>query len=91
MNRKFLTFAVIFALCSVSIAQDKAPVRVQVGDSMLNGAAFHPYKNQWRVSVTTPQGKQNPDAALWTDDLEYVQVDGRKCLQRTQVATFRQD
>jgi hypothetical protein len=91
MNHKLSTFAVIFALCSVSIAQDKAPVRVQVGDSMLNGAALHPYKNQWRVSVTTPQGKQNPDAALWTDDLEYVQVDGRKCLQRTQVATFRQD
>jgi hypothetical protein len=91
MNRKLATFAVICALCSVSIAQDKGPVRVRVGDSLLNGAALQPYKNQWRVSVTTPQGKQNPDAALWTDKLEYVQVNGRKCLQRTQVATFKQD
>jgi hypothetical protein len=91
MNRKLATFGVICALCSVIVAQDKGPIRVQVGDSLLNGAALRPYNNQLRVSVTTPQGKQNPDAALWTDKLEYVQVNGQKCLQRTQVATFKQD
>ena len=72
-------------------AQQAAPVEVHVGDSMVDGSVLKPYKNQWQVSVTTPAGKQNPDAALWTDQLEFVKVDGRECLQRTQVATFKKN
>ncbi len=90
MNRILSTFAIVSVLCGLGIAQDKAPIRVQAGDSILKDTALEPYKNQWRVSVTTPQGKQNPDAALWTDELEYVQINGRRLLQRTQIATFKQ-
>ncbi len=91
MNRRLFTFTAVFALCAFSVAQDNGAVRVQVGSSLLHGAALRPYKNQWQVSVTTPQGKQNPEAALWTDQLDHIQVDGRKCLRRTQFATFKQD
>jgi hypothetical protein len=91
MKRTRFTFTLLFTLSALSATQDRAPVRVQTGDAMLKGNELVPYQNQWRVSVTTPQGKHNPDAALWTDELAYVQVRGRRLLQRTQFATFKQN
>jgi hypothetical protein len=58
MKRTRFTFTLLFTLSALSAAQDRAPVRVQTGDAMLKGNALVPYKNQWRVSVTTPQGKR---------------------------------
>jgi hypothetical protein len=89
-HRLVLVFA-LFTLVALAAAQQGAPVEVHVGDSMVNGGVLKPYKNQWQVSVTTPAGKENPDAALWTDQLEFVKIDGHQCLQRTQIATFKKD
>ena len=91
MRRPLVLVFVLFALVACTAAEESAPVQVHVGDSMVNGAVLKPYKNQWQVSVTTPAGKENPDAALWTDELSFVKVDGHQCLQRTQVATFKQN
>jgi hypothetical protein len=90
--RQLLILGFVFpALVACAVAEDGVPMKVHVGDSIVNGAVLKPYKNQWRVSVATPAGKVVPDAALWTDQLEFIQVNGRQCLQRTQVATFKKD
>lgn len=89
-HRPILAFA-LFSLSALAVAENGAPVTVHVGDSMVNGTALRPYKNQWQVSVTTPAGKTVPDAALWTDQLEFIQLRGQQYLKRTQVALFHKD
>ncbi len=90
MVRYTVGLLTLFLLAGSAAAQTQ-PRKVMVGDGTVDGKHFKPYKNQWRVSVSTPAGKHDPDAALWTDQLESVYLNGCQCLQRTQVATFHKD
>lgn len=80
---------IAFLLLNGLVVSEVQPFKVNVGDPMVNGSALQPYKNEWQVSVTSADGKEFPEAANWTDQLESVVVNGRRCLRRTQVATFK--
>jgi|HubBroStandDraft_6_1064221.scaffolds.fasta_scaffold76042_3 hypothetical protein len=74
---------------SITAAQDAAPVKVNVGDSIVNGRTLRPYKNQWAMTMIKPDGTIIQDAGSWKDELAIVMVDGEPCLQRTQLASFK--
>ena len=76
-------------LASFALAEE--PMRAQAGDALVSGSSFQPYTNLWRMSAVTSSGKQVADLGTWSDDLDYVTVNGRRCLQRTQLATFLKD
>jgi hypothetical protein len=85
--RTLLLNAVVVA--QLMYAQQNSPVRLKVGDPMVNGSSLVPYKNLWRLSWISPEGKENPDAGEWSDRLEFVKVGNRQYLQRTQVGSFK--
>lgn len=78
-----------FLASSITAAQDTAPVKVNVGDSIVNGRMLRPYKNQWAMTMIKPDGTIIQDAGSWKDELAIVMVDGEACLQRTQLASFK--
>ena len=86
----------LFLLISLSItgicaAQDKEPIQVKVGDPIVNGAILKPYKNLWRMSIVTKDGKTIPDMGTWSDELDVVKIGGREYFRRTQIANFIRD
>ncbi len=90
-----LKFACVFILVSGAVlpvvAQDKttsaaaAPVKINVGDPAMDGSALKPYTNVWKLSIIGKSGT-TVTVGAWTDDLRWVEVDGRKLLQRTQIS-----
>ena len=78
-----------FFASSLTAAQDTAPVKVNVGDSIVNGRMLRSYKNQWAMTMIKPDGTIIQDAGSWKDELAIVMVDGEACLQRTQLASFK--
>jgi hypothetical protein len=64
-----------------------ASVKVNVGDATMDGSALKPYTNLWKLTITNKDGKSVP-AGAWTDDMKWVEIDGRKLLQRTQIAAI---
>ncbi len=78
------------AIASAS-ANDTAPVKVTVGDGAVNGAKLQPYKNAWGMSVIKPDGTVLPDVGVWEDLLEVVNLNGRECFQRTQIARYKKN
>src|SRR5262249_17073201 len=61
------------------------PVKVNVGDPIVNGSFIKPYKNMWRLTVELPDGSAR-DMGAWSDETEKVQLDGRAVLKRTQIS-----
>ena len=66
-----------------------SPPKINVNDPTVDGSSLHPYTNLWKLSVTTAAGKTMTMGA-WTDELKWVEVEGKKYLQRTQIAAFSQ-
>jgi hypothetical protein len=86
LNRMLIAAILI---SSHAFAQQSGPLKVIVGDPIVNGARLRPYQNQWRMSVVKADGSVIQDAGNWTDELKVVQIDGKFALQRTQLATFK--
>jgi hypothetical protein len=86
LNRMLIAAILI---SSHAFAQQSGPLKVTVGDPIVNGARLRPYQNQWRMSVVKADGSVIQDAGNWTDELKVVQIDGKFALQRTQLATFK--
>jgi hypothetical protein len=68
-------------------AQTADPIKVRVGDPMVKGSFIQPYKNVWRLTYSKP-GREPVDAAIWSDEVEVLQADGRLLLKRTQIAKY---
>jgi len=100
LNRRFvqISHAMVFSVLSwlapavfpQSAATSKnSPPKINVNDPAVDGSSLQPYTNLWKLTVTTPAGKTITMGA-WTDELKWVEVDGKKFLQRTQIAAFSQ-
>ena len=79
----------VVIFCAYAFTQEAAPLKVAVGDPIVNGARLQPYENQWSMSMVKPDGTVIADAGNWKDELKAVQIDGKVALQRTQQATFK--
>jgi hypothetical protein len=64
-------------------------VKLAVGDALVNGERLQPFKNEWGMKVTKPDGTVVPNVGTWTDEIEAIVVDGRPCWKRTQHATYK--
>jgi len=95
MQKRIFLTALWCVFLAVSIASasanDTAPVKVTVGDASVNGAKLQPYKNAWGMTVIKPDGTVLPDVGVWEDSLEVVNLNGRECFQRTQVARYKRN
>ena len=82
----------VFWFVQISVGLHAAePIKIKVGDPAVSGRFLKPYKNLWRLSVRSANGKENPDAATWSDELRLVTVRGREIFERIQVAKFQKD
>ena len=59
------------------------PVTVPVGDATVDGRFIVAYKNAWKMTMESADGSSSP-AGRWTDEVELVELDGRKAIKRTQ-------
>jgi len=89
-----MVFSVLSWLAPAVFPQSAAtsknsPPKINVNDPAVDGSSLQPYTNLWKLTVTTPAGKTITMGA-WTDELKWVEVDGKKFLQRTQIAAFSQ-
>ena len=91
MLGRLAVFSTLLCSAAFAFAAPSQPVKVAVGDSIVNGTSLQPYKNLWQLSIIGQGGKTYPDVGTWSDQLEFVRADGRDCLQRTQIARFKKD
>jgi len=84
---KILISVVLFS--NHAFTQQSAPLKITVGDPIVNGARLQPYQNQWSMTMVKPDGDVVQDAGNWKDELEAVEINGKPALQRTQMATFK--
>ena len=60
---------------------------VHVGDGVIDGRFLQPYDNAWLYTVTLPNGQKSTQG-IWSDHLQWTNVDGRQVLMRVQGTTF---
>src|SRR5713101_7513705 len=90
VNNNSTRVLVLLALSSaLTFGQNSAPLKVIVGDPIVDGAKLRPYQNQWIMTMIKPDGSVVRNAGNWKDELKEVQVEGKTSLQRTQLATFK--
>jgi len=84
-----LAFTVLIVLSSAGNAQNPvtAPLKIKLGDPSVDGTFLKPYKNAWKVVYAFP-GKDPFLVGVWTDELTEVEGNGRRLLQRTQIADY---
>src|SRR5262245_45219511 len=73
----------------VSARADVGAVKVPVGSTLVNGEVLKPFENSWRMQVTKKDGTKNPDAGLWKDRFEFIDIDGKGYGVRIQDAIFK--
>ncbi|HEY6371038.1 MAG TPA: hypothetical protein VIX37_10690 [Candidatus Sulfotelmatobacter sp.] len=61
--------------------------KVAVGDAAVDGSFLKPYQNVWKI-VYAFQGQQPLLVGTWSDQLTETKQDGRRLLERKQVANF---
>ena len=90
-NSSLLLLSIALGTPGICAAQDRQPLQIKVGDPMVDGAILKPYKNLWKMSILTRDGKTVPDLGTWSDELDVVKIAGREYLRRTQIAHFIRD
>src|SRR5437868_3867365 len=81
MKKQLVWFLVaMFLLVCGAVAADAPPAK-------FDGSIIHPYTNAWKFSVTPPDGITR-EQGIWSDQVEAVTFNGRKAMQRTQVAKY---
>jgi len=93
MQKRIIISALWCALLIATsvFAKDTDPVKVTVGDAAVSGAKLQPYKNSWGMTVIKPDGTVLSDVGTWDDLLELVNVNGRECFRRTQIARYKKN
>jgi len=64
-----------------------APLKVKLGDPMVDGSFLKTYKNAWKVVYAFP-GKEPFLVGTWSDELSAVELNGRHLMKRTQIANY---
>src|SRR4030095_6235059 len=75
--------AAIFPLLCAPTLFATDPATVSVGDKTVDGSFIQPYKNKWKLVGTAPDGSVK-EMGTWSDDVQVVDLDGRKVLKRRQ-------
>ena len=70
-------------LTNVVGAQDSSTAKVMVGDPSVDGSYIKPSKSHWKVTLTTTDGNV-VDRGKWTDELQVVELKGRRVIKRLQ-------
>ena len=97
MTAKFVLCARSVALALAAWVAVSSPVHAQspastpevlkVGDPRVDGSFLKPCKNAWKIVYEVP-GKEPFLVGTWTDELSEVEVNGRRLLQRSQMADY---
>lgn len=84
-------FPLLVLLCAAAAAQTDGQHELKVGDPVIQSAKLKPYRNSWRLTLSSADGKALGETAIWTDQLIAIRKHGQRCFERVQKATFSKD
>jgi hypothetical protein len=79
--------AILVFVARIAIASSADPGVLVPGDAAVDGSFLQPYTNAWLYTARMANGETKPQG-LWTDQLRFVQRDGRRLLQRVQGTVY---
>src|SRR5262249_40512280 len=85
-----VAFLFAYSLCFSSVGAQSigtAPLKVKLGDPIVDGSFLKTYKNAWKVVYAFP-GKEPFLVGTWSDELSAVDLNGRRLMKRIQVANY---
>lgn len=83
-----LVLAAVAALAlPPSMAAERSPLVVHVGDGTLDGSFLQPYNNAWFYSAKFADGHEVAEG-IWSDHLQWTTAGGKQALLRVQGTSF---
>jgi hypothetical protein len=76
-------YVAVFPFLSLVSLFAADPVAVSVGDNIVDGGIIQPYQNKWKLVGKAPDGSVK-EMGTWSDDVQVVDLDGRKVIKRKQ-------